>query len=55
LSTRHRPVASRDHMPAGVAGGFRQLSHDKAALMRLAPGDPIAYYSPRTRSKEGKL
>jgi len=42
-------VASRDHVMRGVAGGFCQLCHGKAApLRRMAPGDWIAYSSPRT-------
>lgn len=41
-------VASREHVRAGVAGGFCQLCHGKAAVLeRLAPGDRIVYYSPR--------
>jgi hypothetical protein len=47
-------VASRDHVERGVAGGFCQLCHGKAApLHRMAPGDWIAYYSPRTAFKGG--
>ncbi len=47
-------VASRDHVLRGVAGGFCQLSHGKSApVKRLAPGDWIAYYSPRTEMREG--
>lgn len=41
-------VASRDHVGRGVAGGFAQLCHGKAApLARLQPGDGLIYYSPR--------
>ena len=48
-------VASRDHVMKGVAGGFCQLGHGKAApVKRLAPGDWIAYYSPRTALDEGE-
>jgi len=47
-------VASRDHVRAGVAGGFCQLCHGKAApLRRMQPGDRIAYYSPRTAMRGG--
>jgi hypothetical protein len=47
-------VASRDHVRAGVAGGFCQLSHGKASpLLRLKPGDRIVYYSPRERLRDG--
>jgi hypothetical protein len=48
-------VASRDHVMRGVAGGFCQLGHGKAApVKRLAPGDSIAYYSPRTALAGGE-
>ena len=47
-------VASRDHVLYGVAGGFCQLGHGKAApIRRLAPGDWIVYYSPRTAHPDG--
>ena len=43
-------VASREHVRRGLAGGFCQLSHGKAApLRRLKPGDRIVYYSPNSR------
>lgn len=39
-------VASADHVAVGVAGGFMQLNHGKAApLRRLSAGDGILYYS----------
>ena len=39
-------VASRDHVMRGVAGGFAQANHGKAApLKRLRPGDFIVFYS----------
>ena len=39
-------VASKDHVARGVAGGFCQLGHGKAApLTRMASGDWIVYYS----------
>jgi hypothetical protein len=48
-------VASRDHVMKGVAGGFCQLGHGKAApVKRLSPGDWIAYYSPRTALDGGE-
>jgi hypothetical protein len=48
-------VASREHVRRGLAGGFCQLSHGKAApLRRLKPGDRIVYYSPRERMDEGE-
>lgn len=41
-------VASKDHVARGVAGGFCQLCHGKAApLKRMQPGDWIVYYSPK--------
>jgi hypothetical protein len=47
-------VASRDHVLRGVAGGFCQLGHGKAApIRRLSPGDWIAYYSPRESFPDG--
>ncbi len=47
-------VASRDHVKAGVAGGFAQLGHGKhAPVQRLSPGDWIVYYSPRTKLEGG--
>jgi hypothetical protein len=43
-------VASRDHVARGVAGGYCQLCHGKAApLKRMSPGDWIVYYSPKVR------
>jgi hypothetical protein len=48
-------VASRDHVRAGVAGGFCQLCHGRmSAIRRLSPGDWIAYYSPRTEMRGGE-
>lgn len=43
-------VASQDHVARGVAGGFCQLCHGKAApLRRMRRGDWIIYYSPKKR------
>ena len=40
-------VACADHVALGVAGGFMQVCHGKAApLRRMRPGDYVAYYSP---------
>lgn len=40
-------VASRAHVQRGLAGGFMQVCHGKAApLRRVYPGDHVAYYSP---------
>jgi hypothetical protein len=48
-------VASRDHVMKGVEGGFCQLCHGKmSAVRRLAAGDWIAYYSPRTEMRGGQ-
>ena len=48
-------VASRDHVRRGVAGGFCQLGHGKhAPVQRLAPGDRLVYYSPRTALDGGE-
>ncbi len=48
-------VASRDHALKGVAGGFAQLCHGKAApLCRMAAGDGLVYYAPRERFGESE-
>jgi len=40
-------VVSCAHVRRGVAGGFAQVCHGKAApLRRLQPGDWLVYYSP---------
>jgi hypothetical protein len=40
--------ASRDHVAAGAAGGFAQLSHGRSEpLRRMRPGDGLVYYSGR--------
>lgn len=40
-------VACAEHVARGVAGGFMQVSHGKRApLVRIRPGDRVAYYSP---------
>ena len=45
-------VASRDRARMGMAGGFCQLCHGKAAPMRrLKSGDRIIYYSPRANAR----
>lgn len=49
-------VASRDHVLKGVEGGFCQLCHGKSSfLKRLASGDWIVYYSPRTEMRGGEV
>lgn len=48
-------VASSSHVEKGVAGGFAQLGHGKAApVQRLGVGDWIAYYSPTTALDGGE-
>lgn len=47
-------TVSREHVMAGVAGGFTQADHGRnSRLRRLAPGDRIAFYSPRTAYPDG--
>jgi hypothetical protein len=49
-------VASKDHVLKGIEGGFCQLCHGKSnPLKRMAEGDWIAYYSPRTSMKKGDV
>jgi hypothetical protein len=41
-------VASRNHVLTGVAGGFCQANHGKAApLRRMKAGDGVVFYSPK--------
>ena len=48
-------VVSRDHVLAGVAGGFTQAQHGSpSGLRRMAGGDCIIFYSPRTAERGGK-
>jgi hypothetical protein len=47
-------VASLDHVEQGVAGGYVEINHGKAApLERMRAGDGIACYSPRVSYPEG--
>ena len=47
---------SRDHVILGVAGGFTQAGHGKAApLKRLKKGDWMVFYSPRTAYVDGEV
>ena len=49
-------VVSKDHVDAGVAGGFTQVNHGKAApLERMHAGDGFVFYSPRTKYPDGEL
>lgn len=42
-------VVSREHVERGVEGGFTQADHGRPTrLRRLATGDAIVFYSPRT-------
>lgn len=48
-------VVSRSHVRRGVEGGFAQLGHGRqASLRRLAHGDWLVYYSPRTSHPDGE-
>lgn len=48
-------TVSRDHTRHGVAGGFTQAGHGRSTgLKRLAKGDAIAFYSPRTQLNGGE-
>ena len=56
MSERHYwiGVVSKDHVAAGVAGGFTQLNHGKAGpLERMHEGDGFVFYSPRTAHPDG--
>jgi len=45
---------SREHVLRGVEGGFTQANHGRAeGLRRLARGDAIVFYSPRTSYPDG--
>jgi hypothetical protein len=48
-------VVSRYHARRGIEGGFVQLNHGKRApVQRLAAGDGIVLYSPRTDHPDGE-
>jgi len=48
-------VVSLSHVQRGVAGGFAQLCHGKAApLRRMGVGDWLMYYSPKTDMSDGE-
>jgi hypothetical protein len=48
-------TVSRSHVERGIEGGFTQANHGRATnLQRLAPGDLIAFYSPRTDFEAGE-
>jgi hypothetical protein len=47
-------TVSRDHVARGVAGGFTQANHGKPQMLRkMARGDWIVFYSPRTTYPDG--
>lgn len=47
-------TVSRDHVLAGVEGGFTQAGHGKASgLKRLNAGDSLVFYSPKTSLRGG--
>ena len=48
-------TVSRDHVQRGVAGGFTQANHGKPNLLRrMARGDWLVFYSPKTHYPEGE-
>ena len=48
-------VVCRDHVRRGVGLGIAQLGHGKRdGLARLAAGDWLVYYSPRTSLRDGE-
>jgi hypothetical protein len=48
-------TVSRDHVERGVRGRFTQANHGKpAALRRMAHGDWIIFYSPKTAYPKGE-
>ena len=48
-------VVSLSHVLRGVAGGFAQVGHGKAApLRRMSKGDWLVYYSPKTDMENGE-
>src|SRR5919112_97750 len=48
-------TVSRDHVLIGVNGGFTQANHGRSTVLRrLARGDLVAFYSPRTRYPDGE-
>ena len=48
-------TVSRSHVQRGIDGGFTQANHGKATtLRRLAQGDLLLFYSPRTDYPDGE-
>jgi hypothetical protein len=56
MSTRYWiGVVSLSHVQKGVAGGYAQVGHGKAApLRRMQAGDWFIYYSPKTDMEHGE-
>jgi hypothetical protein len=47
-------TVSRDHVLAGIEGGFTQAGHGKPSrLKRLSAGDSLVFYSPKTSLRGG--
>lgn len=54
MTTHWLGVVCRDHVRRGTGLGIAQLGHGKRdGLARLAPGDWLVYYSPRTSLRGG--
>jgi hypothetical protein len=48
-------TGSADHVQRGVAGGFTQANHGKPHMLRkMARGDWIIFYSPKTAFEQGE-
>jgi hypothetical protein len=48
-------VVQREHVLRGVSGGFAQTNHGvKSGIQRMAPGDGLVYYSPKTSYPDGE-
>lgn len=48
-------TVSRDHVRRGVEGGFTQANHGKPWMLRkMARGDWIVFYSPKTDYPDGR-
>jgi hypothetical protein len=48
-------TVSADHVQRGVAGGFTQANHGKPYMLRkMARGDWIIFYSPKTALEQGE-
>lgn len=47
-------VVSREHVLIGVRGGFAMMNHGKLApVRRMAAGDTLIFYSPKTTYPDG--